>query len=44
MSKLSEFYDYCQIVQISEEGGDDGLTWFHCNFHDKDTLNEMSCQ
>lgn len=41
---LSRFYDFCQIVQISEDGEDDGFTWFHCNYHGQDTLNEESCQ
>lgn len=41
---LHEFYDHCDIVQISEDGEDDGLTWFHCKYHDEDTLNEFSCQ
>lgn len=34
----------CDIEQISKDGEDDGLTWFHCNEHDKDTLNEYACE
>ncbi len=36
--------DECNIEQISEDGEDDGLTWFHCDIHDKDTLDEYTCE
>lgn len=38
------FYDNCDIVQHSEDGEDDGLTWFYCRHHDQLTLFELSCQ
>jgi hypothetical protein len=34
----------CDIEQISADGEDDGLTWFHCDTHDMDTLDEYSCE
>lgn len=34
----------CDIEQKSEDGEDDGLTWFHCNEHDLDTLDEWYCE
>jgi hypothetical protein len=34
----------CDIHQISADGEDDGLTWFHCDAHDKDTLSELVCE
>ena len=34
----------CRTTQISADGEDDGLTWFHCDTHDMDTLDEYSCE
>lgn len=34
----------CDVHQISKNGEDDGLTWFHCEEHDKDTLDEYGCE
>lgn len=34
----------CETEQISKDGEDDGLTWFHCLTHDMDTLDEYSCE
>jgi hypothetical protein len=36
--------DDCNIEQISEDGEDDGLTWFRCDVHGHDTLDEYSCE
>lgn len=34
----------CEIEQISKDGEDDGLTWFHCYAHDNDTLDQQYCE
>lgn len=34
----------CEVEQISKDGEDDGLTWFHCSTHDLDTLDNSSCE
>jgi len=34
----------CVIEQISKDGEDDGLTWFHCDTHDLDTLDTQFCE
>jgi len=34
----------CIIKQTSEEGEDDGLTWYTCLTHNKDTLSNIICE
>lgn len=34
----------CDVKQVSADGEDDGLTWFHCDTHDKDTLDQQYCE
>lgn len=34
----------CDVSQLSKDGEDDGLTWFHCDTHNEDTLDENVCE
>lgn len=34
----------CVIEQTSEDGEDDGLTWFYCSRHGLDTLDTQFCE
>jgi hypothetical protein len=34
----------CEVEQISKDGEDDGLTWYHCYTHEMDTLMDNMCE
>jgi hypothetical protein len=34
----------CSVEQISADGEDDGLTWYHCTTHNMDTLSDYNCE